>query len=75
MHCMYICTCNIVTTFCHNFLFISIYLYVLVFLRAPIAYGRMFDSFCILWSETCEGKGACALYDTSGKLIPSFKIF
>jgi hypothetical protein len=35
----------------------------LVFLPAPIVYGKLFDSTCIIWKETCGSKGACQLYD------------
>ncbi|XP_053382717.1 solute carrier organic anion transporter family member 2B1-like [Mercenaria mercenaria] len=37
----------------------------LVFLPAPIVYGGVFDSLCLLWKSTCSGKGACLLYDVT----------
>ncbi|XP_078333844.1 solute carrier organic anion transporter family member 2B1-like isoform X2 [Crassostrea virginica] len=35
----------------------------IVFLPAPIAYGKLFDNTCLTWKETCGSKGACHLYD------------
>ena len=32
---------------------------------APIYFGRIFDSQCLVWSEDCEGnRGSCLEYDT-----------
>ncbi|XP_044583037.1 solute carrier organic anion transporter family member 4A1 isoform X1 [Cotesia glomerata] len=30
---------------------------------APIIFGALIDDTCILWHETCEGRGACLVYD------------
>ena len=30
---------------------------------APIYFGKIFDMQCILWSETCDGKGSCLEYN------------
>lgn len=35
----------------------------LVFLPAPMIYGGVFDSLCLVWKRTCSGNGACLLYD------------
>ncbi|WAR17995.1 SO74D-like protein [Mya arenaria] len=35
-----------------------------VFLPAPMVYGKIFDSFCSVWTSKCGAKGACSLYDT-----------
>ncbi|KAL4217902.1 hypothetical protein ACF0H5_022641 [Mactra antiquata] len=35
----------------------------LVFLPAPIVYGKVFDSVCLIWNKTCLGTGSCSLYD------------
>ncbi|XP_011185747.2 solute carrier organic anion transporter family member 74D [Zeugodacus cucurbitae] len=29
----------------------------------PIIFGRMIDSTCLVWTETCHGRGNCQLYD------------
>ncbi|XP_076662567.1 organic anion transporting polypeptide 26F isoform X1 [Halictus rubicundus] len=30
---------------------------------APMVFGALIDDTCILWNETCEGRGACLVYD------------
>ena len=30
---------------------------------APIIFGALIDKTCILWHDTCEGRGACLVYD------------
>ncbi|XP_034951398.1 solute carrier organic anion transporter family member 4A1 isoform X2 [Chelonus insularis] len=30
---------------------------------APMIFGALIDDTCILWHETCEGRGACLVYD------------
>ncbi|XP_008554726.1 solute carrier organic anion transporter family member 4A1 isoform X1 [Microplitis demolitor] len=30
---------------------------------APMIFGALIDDTCILWHETCEGQGACLVYD------------
>ena len=42
------------------------------FIPAPIYFGKIFDSQCLLWNEGCDGNGSCLEYDT--KKIP-FVIF
>lgn len=29
----------------------------------PVAFGRLVDTACVIWSASCFGTGACALYD------------
>lgn len=29
----------------------------------PIMFGRLIDSTCLVWSQTCNGSGNCQLYD------------
>ncbi|KAH3883708.1 solute carrier organic anion transporter family member 2A1-like isoform X1 [Dreissena polymorpha] len=29
----------------------------------PIVFGKLIDTACVIWSASCSGKGACALYD------------
>lgn len=29
----------------------------------PVAFGRLVDTACVIWSASCSGTGACALYD------------
>ncbi|XP_022221535.2 solute carrier organic anion transporter family member 74D [Drosophila obscura] len=29
----------------------------------PIIFGRLIDSTCLVWTQTCNGKGNCQLYD------------
>ncbi|XP_061179570.1 solute carrier organic anion transporter family member 1C1-like [Saccostrea echinata] len=41
----------------------SFILSLIVFLPAPIVYGKLFDGTCLIWKETCGSKGACQLYD------------
>ncbi|KAK7491737.1 hypothetical protein BaRGS_00016993 [Batillaria attramentaria] len=35
------------------------------FIPAPIVYGAVIDTACVLWSSTCGKTGACALYDVN----------
>ena len=36
------------------------------FVPAPVIYGTIIDSTCLIWQETCDGgQGACQLYKTS----------
>ena len=35
------------------------------FLPAPLLFGALIDSTCILWDESCGKRGACLLYDTA----------
>lgn len=42
----------------HSFL-----LSLIVFLPAPIVYGKLFDNTCLTWKTVCGSKGACQLYD------------
>lgn len=30
---------------------------------APMVFGALIDDTCILWNETCDGRGACLVYD------------
>lgn len=30
---------------------------------APMVFGALIDDTCILWNDTCEGRGACLVYD------------
>jgi len=30
---------------------------------APMVFGALIDDTCILWNETCDGRGACFVYD------------
>ncbi|XP_067214968.1 solute carrier organic anion transporter family member 4A1 isoform X2 [Linepithema humile] len=30
---------------------------------APMVFGALIDDTCILWNQTCEGRGACLVYD------------
>ncbi|XP_012274694.1 solute carrier organic anion transporter family member 4A1 [Orussus abietinus] len=30
---------------------------------APMVFGALIDETCVLWHETCEGRGACLVYD------------
>jgi hypothetical protein len=32
-------------------------------MAGPVVSGKIIDSCCKLWSSSCYGKGACALYD------------
>ncbi|KAK3088850.1 hypothetical protein FSP39_024570 [Pinctada imbricata] len=41
----------------------SFILSLVVFLPAPIVFGKLFDGTCKLWKDTCGSKGACKLYD------------
>ncbi|XP_067665011.1 solute carrier organic anion transporter family member 2B1-like [Haliotis asinina] len=36
---------------------------VLVYLPAPIVYGKIIDTTCIVWNNACGKRGSCALYD------------
>ncbi|KAL3888259.1 hypothetical protein ACJMK2_000630, partial [Sinanodonta woodiana] len=42
----------------------SFLLAILVFLPAPLVYGRIFDSVCLIWQTACGKQGACSLYDS-----------
>ncbi|KAK3604305.1 hypothetical protein CHS0354_021568 [Potamilus streckersoni] len=42
----------------------SFLLAILVFLPAPLVYGKIFDSVCLIWQTTCGKQGACSLYDS-----------
>ncbi|XP_060081019.1 solute carrier organic anion transporter family member 2A1-like [Ylistrum balloti] len=35
----------------------------LVFIPTPIAFGKIYDSACLIWKTTCGVRGACGLYD------------
>ncbi|XP_033727403.1 LOW QUALITY PROTEIN: solute carrier organic anion transporter family member 2B1-like [Pecten maximus] len=35
----------------------------LVFIPTPIAFGKIYDSVCLIWKSTCGVRGACGLYD------------
>lgn len=30
---------------------------------APMIFGALIDDTCILWHDSCEGRGACLVYD------------
>ncbi|XP_039434591.1 solute carrier organic anion transporter family member 4A1 isoform X1 [Culex pipiens pallens] len=32
---------------------------------APMIFGRLIDETCILWQESCDGHGACLVYDNA----------
>ena len=34
------------------------------FIPAPIYFGEVFDSQCLLWSASCDGSGSCFEYNT-----------
>lgn len=34
------------------------------FIPAPIYFGEVFDSQCLLWSASCDGSGSCLEYNT-----------
>lgn len=36
---------------------------ILAFAPAPIVFGQIFDSTCVVWGKTCTDKGNCWLYD------------
>jgi hypothetical protein len=38
--------------------------FVSAFIPAPIYFGRIFDSQCLLWAPSCDGDGACLEYNT-----------
>lgn len=35
------------------------------FIPPPLIFGAAIDSTCLVWSETCNKSGACALYDNT----------
>lgn len=35
----------------------------LALIPGPIIFGRIIDSTCLVWTETCHGRGNCQLYD------------
>ncbi|XP_069106405.1 solute carrier organic anion transporter family member 4C1-like [Argopecten irradians] len=35
----------------------------IVFIPTPIAFGKVYDSTCLIWKSTCGVRGACGLYD------------
>ncbi|XP_067623992.1 solute carrier organic anion transporter family member 74D [Eurosta solidaginis] len=35
----------------------------LALIPGPIIFGRIIDSTCLVWTETCSGRGNCQLYD------------
>lgn len=35
----------------------------LTFIPAPIFFGWLLDSMCLVWGKTCSNKGNCWLYD------------
>lgn len=37
----------------------------LAFIPAPIIFGMIIDSTCLVWSESCGTRGNCWLYDTT----------
>ena len=47
--------------FAHVLFFFS---FISAFIPAPIYFGKVFDSQCILWSTTCGDDGACLEYNT-----------
>ena len=45
---------------------LNLYINFLQFLgwfAGPVAFGKLVDTTCLLWSSSCSGGGACALYD------------
>ena len=39
---------------------------------APILYGKLYDSLCIVWNYSCGERTNCAVYDSKGKIVFSF---
>lgn len=48
-------------SFAQGFVLMATSLFALI--PAPIIFGKIIDSTCIIWAQECGMKGACQLYD------------
>ena len=39
------------------------YLFVSGYIPAPLLFGKIIDSSCLIWKEKCGSQGACLLYN------------
>ncbi|XP_048577938.1 solute carrier organic anion transporter family member 4A1 isoform X1 [Nematostella vectensis] len=40
-----------------------VFLKLFAFLPAPLIFGAFFDRHCVLWEDSCEGRGSCLYYE------------
>ncbi|KAK6167390.1 hypothetical protein SNE40_021429 [Patella caerulea] len=41
----------------------------------PVVYGKIIDTTCLIWSDTCTGKGACSMYDIDDLRVKYHTLF